>query len=370
MRQTFSARVAAAMMAMAALTLPAQAQLPAPGSATAFPTTPAIEAAIAAIPVIPNADLTDASAMSVDEQAFARIFSHHRLPVGDLRIHVVMGGDGPAVLLLHGWPTNWYEWRRMMPLLAEHYTVVAPDLPGIGRSSSPNDPGVKRDVAQTMLDLMTTLGHDTFHVVGHDWGTPTAWAMGHLAPDRIDRMVVSESTIPGLDVPGFASWERFNTMWWHHTFHAQPGIPEMLVTGRERAYLDSKYREWVFNYEETFTPDFLDAFVEAYTQPGALAAGFGFYRALDRDAEHNRAWLDEAGRFPVPLLVVTGRYQVNEFLHRQVLPHAVDMHSVIIDDAQHFLSIEAPLTFTRLLQDFLPDGDIDAVDGAQMVHPE
>lgn len=342
----------------------ALAELPTTGPGADFPTTPAIEQAIAGIPVIPNADLADPSAMTVDEAAFARTFNHHRLPVGDERIHFVMGGEGPAVLLLHGWPTNWYEWKRMMPLLAANYTVIAPDLPGVGRSSVPSDPGVKRDVAQTMLDLMTELGHEQFYVVGHDWGTPTAWAMGYLAPERIERMIISESTIPGLDVPGFAGWERFNSMWWHHTFHATRGIPEMLIRGREREYLDSKYREWVFNYEETFSEDFLDAFVEAYTQPGTLSGGFGFYRALDRDATQNRAWLAEKGRFSVPLLVVTGRYQVNEFLHRQVAPHTEDLHSVIIDDAQHFLSIEAPLTFTRLVEDFLPDGDLDAVTGA------
>lgn len=366
MKRTFLSMTASALLASTLLASSALADLPTISGGDGFPTTPALEEVIDAIPIVPNLDMADASAMTVDQAAFAETFSHHRLPVGSERIHFVMGGDGPAVLLLHGWPTNWYEWVRMMPLLAQDYTVIVPDLPGVGRSSVPADPGVKRDVAQTMLDLMTALGHARFYVVGHDWGTPTAWAMGYLAPERIERMIVSESTIPGLDVPGFANWERFNSMWWHHTFHAAPDIPEMLIRGRERQYLDSKYREWVFNYEETFSEDFLDAFVEAYTQPGTLSGGFGFYRALDRDAEHNRAFMAEQGPFPVELLVVTGRYQVNEFLHRQIIPHADDVHSVIIDDAQHFLSIEAPLTFTQLVRDFFPDGDLDTVEGAEV----
>lgn len=367
MKHSLKTLIAATALSVTAIISPAIAEVPQGTDGGGFPTTPALERAIAAIPVVANRDIADPSALVVDEAAFADTFSHYRLPVGDQRVHFVMGGEGPALLLLHGWPTNWYEWKRMMPLLAENYTVIVPDLPGIGRSSAAAYGGRKQAIAQTMIDLMTQLGHDDFQVVGHDWGTSVAWAMGYLAPECIPNMIISENTIPGLDVPGLAGWEEFNAMWWHHTFHAASDIPEMLVQGREREYLDSKYREWVFNYEETFGPEFLDAFVEAYTGPGNLTGGFDLYRSIEEDAADNRRFLTEHESYPVPLLIVTARYQVDEFLHRQVIPHADDVHSVKIDNAQHFLSIEAPLTFTALVEDFLPDGDLDEVPGARVV---
>ncbi|MBX9649912.1 MAG: alpha/beta hydrolase [Xanthobacteraceae bacterium] len=317
------------------------------------PTSPEFEARIKAIPLIPNEDLIDPRAFDVDQAAFDRVFSHHRLPVDNLRIHFVMGGKGPPVLLLHGWPTSWYEWWRVMPLLAANYTLVVPDLPGIGRSEGSPTTERKREIAEVMLRLMSQLGFERFSVVGHDWGTPTGYAMAYLAPERIEKLLISESTIPGLDVPGIASWERFNSMWWHHLFHMQAGTPELLVTGRERQYLDSKYRAWVFNYEKAFTPDYLDAFVTAYTQPGSLTAGFGLYRALDDDAADNREFLKAKGKLKLPVMVVTGRYQVNDGLQRQIIPVVDDYRGAIIDDCQHFLMIEAPHTFARIVDDFL-----------------
>ena len=245
---------------------------------------------------------------------------------------------------------------------AESGVPYLKDLPGIGRSQAPLTAGVKRDMAQTMLVLMTELGHERFLLVGHDWGTPTAFAMAYLAPERIERLVLTESTIPGLDVPGVADWDTFNGMWWHHNFHAQAGTPELLVTGREREYLDSKYRAWTWNYEETFTQDYLDEFADAYTQPGVLSNGFALYRALGVDAEHNRAFLDDQGRLPMPTMVVTGRYQVGEGLHRQIIPVAEDYTGVMIDRAQHFLMIEAPATLTGLLTAFFEDQPLPGMD--------
>lgn len=324
------------------------------------------EARIDDVPLVPNADLTDPAALAVDEVAFEQTFTHRRVPVDGRGVHVVTGGEGPPVLLLHGWPTSWYEWRRVMPLLAGRYTVVVPDLPGVGLSDRLDGPHTKRAVGRAMLALMTALDHDRFYLVGHDWGTSTAFAMATLAPDRVDRLVLTENTVPGLDVPGYdeagetVGWDAFNARWWHHQFHAQPTAPELLVTGREREYLDSKFRAWTYNYDGAFTEDYLDAFTEAYTRPGALTAGFDYYRALDRDAEDNRGVVAERGArtLPMPLLVVTARYQVDEALHRQLLPVAADYRGAIVDDAQHFLMIEAPATLARLVDEFLQDGSL------------
>jgi pimeloyl-ACP methyl ester carboxylesterase len=323
------------------------------GATVLVPINPAFEARIRAIPIVPNADLADPSALSVDEAAFARTFQHGRMPVNGLRIHYVIGGHGSPVLLLHGWPSTWYEWKRVMPLLARTHTVIVADLPGLGRSEGPVNGGRKRDIAETMLGLMTALGYERFDVVGHDWGTPTAFAMSYLGRGRIGKIVLTESTIPGVDVEGFADWDRFNSMWWHHEFQAELGVPELLVQGRERRYLESKYRAWTWNYENAFTKDYLDEFTNAYEQPGALAAGFSLYRALKQDAIDNRAFLDAQGRITQPVLVVTGRYQVNEALHRQVAPIAADYSGAIIDQAQHFLMIEAPATLAGLIDGFL-----------------
>ncbi|RPI44523.1 MAG: alpha/beta hydrolase, partial [Hyphomicrobiaceae bacterium] len=126
--------------------------------------------------------------------------SHHFADLGDVLLHYVTAGKGPAVVLLHGWPQTWWEWRHVIPALAEKYTVIAPDMRGLGDSSRPLGGYDKKTVANDIWLLVAErLGHSSFFLVGHDWGGPTAFALAAAHPQAVRRLVILDVVIPGGD---------------------------------------------------------------------------------------------------------------------------------------------------------------------------
>jgi hypothetical protein len=125
-------------------------------------------------------------------------FSHHIAPVNGNQIHYVIGGQGDPVVLLHGWPETWYSWHHVMPALAPNYTVIAPDLPGLGDSSKPATGYDGKTVADVIHQLVTQLGFKTIFLVGHDIGTQVAYSYASVYPTEVRKLVVMELTIPGF----------------------------------------------------------------------------------------------------------------------------------------------------------------------------
>ena len=152
-------------------------------------------------------------------------FSHHTTSVNDIKLHYVIGGHGDPVVLLHGWPETWYEWHLVMPALAKNYTVIAPDLRGLGDSSKPPTGYDGKTVAEDIHQLVTQLGFKTIFLVGHDIGTQVAYSYTAAHPTEVKRLAVMELTIPG-----FAPAGRM-PLWWV-IFHQTPDVPEALVQGK------------------------------------------------------------------------------------------------------------------------------------------
>ena len=281
-------------------------------------------------------------------------FEHHYAEVGEVMLHYVTLGSGPPVVLLHGWPQTWYEWRLVMPRLAERFTVIAPDLRGLGDSSRPLTGYDKRTVANDVWRLVTeTLGHRTFHLVGHDWGGPTAYALAATHPEAVTKLAIVDVVIPG-DGGDFSQGGRR----WHHQFHITPDLPEALVTGRERIYLQWFYQTFAYK-PGAIDEAALDEFVRTYSQPGALRAGFNYYRAMAEDAKVNAAQLATGFRLPMPVLGVggaisyphgRGRGADVEASMRRV---ATDVRGAVIPECGHFVPEEAPEALSRLLLAFL-----------------
>jgi pimeloyl-ACP methyl ester carboxylesterase len=281
-------------------------------------------------------------------------FQHHYAEVGEVVLHYVTLGSGPPVVLLHGWPQTWYEWRFVMPRLAERFTVIAPDLRGLGDSSRPLTGYDKRTVANDVWRLMTeTLGHRTFHLVGHDWGGPTAYALAASHPEAVTKLAIVDVVIPG-DGGDFSQGGRR----WHHQFHITPDLPEALVAGRERIYLQWFYQTFAYK-PGAIDEAALDEFVRTYSQPGALRAGFNYYRSMSEDAKVNTAQLATGFRLPMPVLGVggavsyphgRGRGADVEASMRRV---ATDVRGAIIPECGHFVPEEAPEMLSRLLLEFL-----------------
>jgi pimeloyl-ACP methyl ester carboxylesterase len=278
---------------------------------------------------------------------------HHYAELGDVMLHFVTAGAGPALVLLHGWPQSWYEWRHVIPLLAPHFTVVAPDLRGLGDSSRPLTGYDKRTVAEDVWHLITDkLGYRSFNLVGHDWGGPTAFALAAAHPDAIERLAILDVVIPG-DGGDFSQGGRR----WHHQFHMTPDLPEVLVAGRERIYLQWFYQ--TFSYRPgAIDAAALDEFTRTYSQPGAMRAGFAYYRAMPEDARHNANLLAAGFRLPMPVLAIgggvsyphgRGRGADVEASMRRV---AMNVRGLVIPDCGHFVADETPDVLAHHLLDF------------------
>jgi pimeloyl-ACP methyl ester carboxylesterase len=219
-----------------------------------------------------------------------------------VRLKVVVDGrnEADAVVLLHGWPQTGHEWRKVAPLLRNRYRLVIPDLPGLGDSSRPADGYDKKTIAADLREMCDQLGLERFHLVGHDWGGPTAFALACAIPERVRTLSILDVTIPGIGPDISQGGKR-----WHHAFHMTPELPEKLTQGREREYLRWFYREFCWQ-RDAITPADVDEYVRCYSQPGAMTAGFGYYRALPQDRADNQRLLESGFRLTMPVLALGG----------------------------------------------------------------
>jgi pimeloyl-ACP methyl ester carboxylesterase len=227
--------------------------------------------------------------------------SHQHAELGDVRLHYVLAGTGAAVLLLHGWPQTWYMWRDLIPGLAQRYRVIAPDLRGLGDSSRPAGGYDKKTIANDVWRLAhDVLGEEQLFVVAHDWGGPVAFSLAAQHRDAVRRMVIFDVPVPGDGTPVF-----FNDRW-HHGLHRELDLPEALITGREDIYLGHFYRNWGAR-PDAIAEEAQREYLRTYRQPGALRAGFNYYRATPQDAEDNEAFLRE-GKLTMPILCFGGAH--------------------------------------------------------------
>ncbi len=261
----------------------------------------------------------------------------------------VEGGELPVVLL-HGWPQTSHEWRHVMPLVAPRHRIIAPDLRGLGDTTRPLDGYDSRTIARDVAELITQhLGLRRFHLVGHDWGGPTAFALACAHPDAVATLTVIDVTIPGLGPDVSQGGKR-----WHHAFHMTPDLPEVLVQGRERAYLSWFYREFSWQ-PNAIGPADIDEYVRCYTAPGALRAGFAYYRNIPRNKDDNRALAASGFRLRMPVLAIgggraeaRGRGDEPALSLREI---ADDVRGLVVADSGHFVPEEQPALLARALME-------------------
>ncbi len=272
-------------------------------------------------------------------------FTHHTAEVNHVRLHYVMGGKGEAIVLLHGWPTTWYEWRQIMPALAENYTVVAPDTRGLGDSSKPVTGYDKRTLAADIYNLVQKLGFAQINLVGHDLGGQIAYAYAAEYPENVRRLAILEVPLPGL-----TGWDKLQP--WHFSFHGVRDLPEALVAGKERLYLTRFYNdpEYVYN-PASFTEAEINEYVRTYAAPGTMRAGFEYYRAFGKDAKQNKEYAKT--KLKMPVLAIGGANSLGDFLYQQLQEVAENVEGKIIENCGHWLPTERPDKLTQILLTFL-----------------
>jgi pimeloyl-ACP methyl ester carboxylesterase len=271
-----------------------------------------------------------------------------------LRIHyVTAGGSGRTVVLLHGFPQTWWEWRRVMPPLVEAgFRVVAPDYRGAGHSWRPHGGYDKRTMAEDVRRLLREhLRIDgPVTLVGHDIGLMIAYAYAQAHRDEVVRLVVVDAPIPGT-----AAFDRLRSdpRVWHFAFHGARDVAELLVAGRERPYLQAFFNARCFNPSAISEAD-LDVYVSTYAAPGAMRAGFELYRAFEQDAIDNRDALKRNGKLRMPVLAIGGTTSTSGPLMEEMMREvAEDVTGLRVPGTAHWVPEENPEALTAGLLDAL-----------------
>lgn len=272
---------------------------------------------------------------------FTDDFTSSLVDTGRVRLHVVSGGTGPALLLLAGWPQTWYAWRHIMPALAEHFTVIAAEPRGVGRSDKPDDGYDTGSLARDMVELMAALGHARFTMVGHDIGMWTAYAIATDHPSVLERIIVAEAAIPGLtpSAPIFSN-NLVNSKLWHFGFNRLPALNEILVRGHEYEFFSEQFRT------KAATPDALPEhaireYVDAITRDTAgLHTSFEFYRALATTMEQNTE--RQLSPVTIPILAIGGAQGLREGVGTTMRLAGTDVTTLLIDNAGHYPAEENP----------------------------
>jgi len=268
---------------------------------------------------------------------------HHAALANGVRLHYVRAGQGDPVVLLHGFPQTWYMWRKIIPALAERYTVIAPDLRGFGESSKPISGYDKRTVAEDIYQLVRGLGFEKVFLVGHDLGGPAAYAYACAHPEDVRRLVILDVEIT-IDR---ATAAEYFTRLFHLSFHAEPDIAVALVQGRERVYLTHFYRK-CYN-PGAFSHEDIDEYIAAFSAPGALRASMAHYGAIWTDLKHNI----ENAKTPLemPVLALGGAMSFGERTVESARKIAKDVRGKALPRCAHWVAEEEP---EALLAELLP----------------
>ncbi|SFC32542.1 alpha/beta fold hydrolase [Massilia yuzhufengensis] len=283
---------------------------------------------------------------AAEVQPFPSSFQAKQVQAEGATLHVMVGGKGPAVVLLHGFGDTGAMWSPLAARLAAKHTVVVPDLRGMGLSSHPDGGYDKWTQAGDIRTVLTRLGIDRAAIVGHDIGTMVAFAYAARYPEKTERLVVMDAPVPGV-----GPWDELvrNPLLWHFSFGGPDA--ERLVAGRERIYLDRFWNE--FAGDPAKVDEATRAYYAAlYARPGAMRSAFAQFRNFPKDGEDNRKALS-GRKLGMPVLAIGGAKSFGA-TQAAVMRHAAgDVTEVVIPDAGHWLMEEAPAATIAAVQQFI-----------------
>jgi pimeloyl-ACP methyl ester carboxylesterase len=283
-------------------------------------------------------------------EGFAATFTSRYIDAGGLVQHVVIGGEGPPLLLVHGWPQTWYAWRLVMPALARDFSVIAADQRGTGLSGKPEDGYDTGTLAGDLAALMDALGHRRFAVAGHDTGMWIGYALAADHPGRVARLAVAETPLPGVSPspPLFAS-ARLNNALWHFAFNRLAAVNDQLTAGREQIYFG-----WQFATKAARPlPDYaVRHYIDTLAAgPAVLHASFAIYRALDATIAQNQQ--RSTRPLPMPVLGIGGEHSLRDQVADTMKLAAGDVQTLVIPGCAHWVPEETPEEMLAALTAFL-----------------
>jgi len=287
---------------------------------------------------------------------------HGRARVNGIRMHYVTAGQGEPLLLLHGTPKTHYYWYKLIPLLTEHFTVVAPDLRGFGDTDRPpvEEGYDSLTNANDMAELMTFLGHETFHLHGEDRGAEFAYALAATQRDRVKTLSFCEMLLSG---EGLEEWSYFTPenissqfrqkgVWvWHIPFFWIPHIPEMLITGHEREFWEFWIKAETWN-PTAITDEAISEWIAHLMAPGGLRGCLETYRAGLKNARINKEL--KARKLTLPIMTVGAPEFFGTLVEGQMLKVAETVErSAVFEECGHSLALEAEHRLATMLREFM-----------------
>ncbi|YCH32491.1 alpha/beta hydrolase [Erwinia sp. PK3-005] len=268
-------------------------------------------------------------------------------------MHYVTGGNpqGETIVFLAGFPQSWYAWRKVMQLMKADYHLIALDLPGQGDSDRPGTGYDTRSLAEKVHGLLAQLNVTRYFLAAHDVGAWVAWPYAALYADEVKRLALLDAGIPGVTLPEALPATPDNA-WktWHFAFHMIPDLPEALIVGRERLYI-----EWFLKRKtacpDVFSDEEIDEYLRVMLANGGLRAGLAGYRAVALSAAQNAA-LHKQGKLKMPVLAVSAEFGSIADMAAPLRPFADDVSGVLVPHCGHFLPEEQPQAIAQELSAF------------------
>ncbi len=266
--------------------------------------------------------------------------------INGVKLHYITAGHGAPLILLHGYAETSLMWKPIIPVLAERFTVIAPDLPGIGDSDIPAHGLDMKSAAIRIHDLAKSLGVQKAEVVGHDIGLMVAYAYAAQFPTEVTKLVLMDAFLPGVE-----GWEAVynNPNIWHFRFNGP--TPEALVQGRERTYFEYFWNDFAADKTHSIPEADRKAYTAAYARPGRMHAGWAYFVSFQQAAK-DFAQLSQT-KLPMPVLTIGGEKSLGEALGQQTKLVATDVTVVVLKDTGHWVVEERPKETTEALQKFL-----------------
>ena len=266
--------------------------------------------------------------------------------IESVKLHYLTAGHGPTLILLHGYTQTSRMWRPIIPLLAEKFTVIAPDLPGIGDSAIPKDGLDMKTAAIRLHSLAKSLQIEKARVVGHDIGLMVAYAYAAQFSTETEKLVLMDAFLPGV-----AGWETaYNHPGsWHFRFNGP--TPEALVRGRERIYFEHFWNDFAADKKRSLSKADRAAYTAAYARPGRMRAGWAYFVSVGQAAK-DFAQLSQM-KLSMPALAIGGDKANGELLGQQMKIVASDAKVVVLKKTGHWVLEENPKGTTDALMNFL-----------------
>ncbi len=276
---------------------------------------------------------------------------HQMVASEGLRYHIVASGAGPVVVLAAGFPQSCYAWRRVAPLLADAFAVLAVDLPGQGDSDKPLDGYDTRTTAGRLHGLLKTLGHKEVVYVGHDIGAWVGYALAHDFPDVLRGVALIDDNIPGVSLKSSIELGPDNWRSFHFLFNAVRDLPEALLAGRERVLIEWFLQGKAASVRQTFSRADIDEYERVYSMPGGLRGMLGYYRAVLDDIQIHAEL--KTRPIEVPMLALAADAGSAPDLYERLLPLGNDVRGGRIADSGHYIPEEQPEAVAEQLRQFI-----------------